>query len=313
MAQATGARQFEMMNRHHTTKGFVDDSRHDHVSPRQRSETADRRRAHQHSTSSTAAKRAGGFVWIGLEDPDQTELWTFAEQLGLHPLAVIDAVTGKQQPKVQSYDEHLSVVVWVLHRHRSQRLDVGGLFLFVRDALLLTVQRDMGTHPLDLAAILDATETTLEGGAGGGLYDVMANAAGTYAEVASEIEVALERLETDVFDEARTEDRAAVCRVGQQVGDVNRAVSSLARALEMSRDHVSHLVVGSEKIEPYLRDLLDDLAGTAQLVSDQSVALDGVVARHQSNISNQQNDDTRKISAFAALLSVPPSSPGYTE
>jgi len=48
-----------------------------------------------------------------------------------------------------------------------------------------------------------------------------------------------------------------------------------------------------------------DLAATAQLVSDQGIALDGVVSSHESNISNQQNDDTRKISAFAALLSVP--------
>jgi magnesium transporter len=274
---------------------------HEHTDPKPLSD------AQRTSPSSAiaAARKAAGFVWIGLEDPDEKEMTGFASTLGLHPLAVIDAVTGKQQPKVQSYDEHLFVVMWTLRQQRSGKLSVGGLFLFVRDGLLLTVQRDMGKHPLDLAAILDATETTLEAGAVGGLYGLMANIAGTYSTLASEVEVALEELERDVFDDTRKEDGAAIYRLRQEIGKLQRAVSSLAKALELSREHLSDLVVGSRNIEPYLRDLLDDLAGTAQLVSDQGVALDGVVSSHESNISNQQNDDTRKISAFAALLSVP--------
>jgi magnesium transporter len=79
-------------------------------------------------------------------------------------------------------------------------------------------------------------------------------------------------------------------------------VSSLAKALETSKDRVGKLTVGSKRLEPYLLDLL---AGTAQLVSDQGSALDGVVSTHENNVASHQNIDTRKISAFAALLSVP--------
>jgi magnesium transporter len=253
-----------------------------------------------------AAKRAGGFVWIGLEDPDENEMAELAEALGLHPLAVSDAVTGRQQPKVQDFDEHLFVVLWALvQRKRSQVPDVGTLLLFLRDGLLLTVQRDTKSDPIDIAGMLEDRRTPVSDGALGGLYSVMYAVSIGYSDLASEIERKLEKLEEQVFDRHRTESADEIYRLRQQIGKLQRAVSSLARALETSEEHLAKVTVGHEEVEPYLRDLMADLAGTAQLISDQGVALDGVLSSHENNVASQQNVDTRKISAFAALLSVP--------
>ena len=41
----------------------------------------------------------GSFLWIGLKDPTATEFDEVDEELGLHPLAVEDAVRGRQRPK----------------------------------------------------------------------------------------------------------------------------------------------------------------------------------------------------------------------
>ncbi len=251
------------------------------------------------------AKKAGGFVWIGLEDPDEKEMADLAERLELHPLPTLDATTGKQQPKIQSYDQHLFVVMWLLHKSPQSRLRVGELFMFVRDGLLVTVQRDMRGHPVDVPQILEATETSLHAGSVGALYGVMANIANTYSDLAGDVEKDLEHLEHQVFDQDEKDDGAMIYRLRQELGKLQRAVSSFAKALETSRDRLDKLAIGNKVLEPYLRDLLDDLAGTAQLVSDQGSALDGVVSSHENNVASQQNDDTRKISAFAALLSVP--------
>lgn len=48
-----------------------------------------------------AAKRAGGFAWIGLTNPSGAEVDDLGQEFGLHPLAVKDARSGRQQPKVQ--------------------------------------------------------------------------------------------------------------------------------------------------------------------------------------------------------------------
>lgn len=253
-----------------------------------------------------AAKRAGGFVWIGLEDPDAKEMGELAEALGLHPLPVADAVTGKQQPKIQSFDDHLFVVLWALMNPGIDKpVTVGEVFVFVRDGMLLTVQRNAGKQPLEIEKIFRGVETQLAEGAVGGLYGIMSHVSAGYTETASDVEKELEKIETQVFDNHRKESGERIYRLRQQIGKLQRAVSSLASALEASKDHLGALVVGHEKLEPYLRDLLDDLSGTGQLVSDQGAALDGVLSSHENNVASQQNDDTRKISAFAALLSVP--------
>ena len=82
-------------------------------------------------------------------------------------------------------------------------------------------------------------------------------------------------------------------------------MSSLARSLESSREHFASVSVAGHEVEPYVRDLLDRLTGTAEVLRDQSSTLDAVVASHENNAASRQNDDTRRISAIAALLSVP--------
>lgn len=251
-----------------------------------------------------AAKRAGGFVWVGLSEPNEAEIGAFAESLDLHPFAVSDAVTGKQQPKFQNYPQHLFVVVWSLvEPPRSS--GVGELMIFVRAGLVLTVQRNMGKKPIDIGAVLAEDPGILKLGAVGALYRILTNTVKGYTEEAARVENELEKLEQQVFDSTITESEEEIYRLRQRIGKLNRAVSAIAAALGASREHLDSLTVGQEKLGPHLQDLLDDLAGTSQLVDDQGRALDGVVSSHENNVARRQGEDTRKISAIAALLSVP--------
>ena len=45
--------------------------------------------------------RPGSFLWIGLKDPTQAEFDEVNDELQLHPLAVEDAVHGRQRAKVE--------------------------------------------------------------------------------------------------------------------------------------------------------------------------------------------------------------------
>jgi len=257
-------------------------------------------------TALSAVKRSGGFVWIGLEDPDADELAPFVELLGLHPLAVKDALTGKQQPKIQVYPGHLFVVLWALsEQSRSRTSSVGEVFLFLSDNLLLSVQRDFGKHPLNIPEIFEGQETVLREGALGAMYGVMTHIANTYSNQASDIEEELEKLEQQVFDQSKPENSERLYRLRLHIGKLKRAVSSIEAAWKKSEDHLSGLTIDHANLAPYVNDLLDDLSGTSQLIADQGAAIEGLLSSHENNVASQQNVDTRKISAIAALLSVP--------
>ena len=101
------------------------------------------------------------------------------------------------------------------------------------------------------------------------------------------------------------EDHRRIYKVRKDIGRIDRAVSSIAAALRESTGHLDTLTVGTEQIVPYLHDLLDDAAGTAALINNQSRALDAVLSSHENNVAARQNKDMRTISSFAALLALP--------
>jgi magnesium transporter len=58
-----------------------------------------------------ACREQRGLAWIGLHEPTEEEFSSVAQEFGLHPLAVEDAVKAHQRPKLERYDETLFVVL----------------------------------------------------------------------------------------------------------------------------------------------------------------------------------------------------------
>src|SRR5690348_11046745 len=59
-----------------------------------------------------AARRdEGGFVWLGLFEPDEEELAQVREIFGLHELAVEDTLNIHMRPKIEAYDDVQLVIL----------------------------------------------------------------------------------------------------------------------------------------------------------------------------------------------------------
>lgn len=251
------------------------------------------------------AKRHDGFVWLHLIDPDEDTINEAREVLGIHPIAAADVVSGRQQPKVQMFAGHLFILLWSISpAGDSDDLELGQTFLYIGDGWLLTVQRG-GGRPTDLPELLLNAPEELRNGAVPAAYTIMADVVDGYAKAAADVETELEELEEQVFTESTTEDHRRIYKIRKDIGRVDRAVSSIAAGLRESTEHLETLTVGREHIVPYLHDLLDDAAGTAALINNQSRALDAILSSHENNVSARQNKDMRTISAFAALLALP--------
>lgn len=252
------------------------------------------------------AKRHHGFVWLHLVDPEEETVDRARETLGIHPIAAADVVSGRQQPKVQKFAEHLFILLWtILPRGESGDLVLGQTYLYIGDGWLLTVQRGEGGELTDLPRLLDDAPENLRNGAMPAAYTIMADVVDGYAKAAADVESDLETLEEQVFNESTTEDHRRIYKIRKDIGRIDRAVSSIAAALRESTQHLEALTVGQDEIVPYLHDLLDDAAGTAALINNQSRALDAILSSHENNVSARQNKDMRTISAFAALLALP--------
>jgi len=255
----------------------------------------------------TSTSEAGGFVWIGLTDPDPAQLEALGVAVGLHPLIRDDIAGGRQQPKVQWFDEQLFIVLRALHSIAGgSETTMSELYVFARPGILVTVGPGRAQGGFEVSAALDAAYPAVLGfGTLGAVHAIVASVVRGFLSVARDIEEELGGLEDQVFDETQKDDTLRIYQLRRRIGRVDRAVTTLAVAFENSRDKLvdySHVHPG---LAPYVADLIEDLAGAARLANDQQTALDGVISSHENAVASEQNSDSRTISAFAALLAIP--------
>ncbi len=96
-------------------------------------------------------KRRDGFVWIGLFEPDEEQIQGVADTFGLHELAVEDAVTAHQRPKLDRYEETLFMVLKTVRyiEHESpttanEIVETGEIMAFLGKNFIVTVRH--GKH-----------------------------------------------------------------------------------------------------------------------------------------------------------------------
>ena len=113
----------------------------------------------------------------------------------------------------------------------------------------------------------------------------------------------VDEIEESVFSADRTNDSARMYVLKREIAEVRRAVLPL-------REPVLRLASGdipavTEEATPFFRDVSDHLARAAETVDGLDSLLSTAFDAHLAQISVQQNDDMRKISAGAALIVVP--------
>ncbi|MDQ1735332.1 MAG: magnesium transporter, partial [Pseudonocardiales bacterium] len=76
-------------------------------------------------------RERNGMAWIGLYRPNASEIRSVANEFGLHELAVEDAVSAHQRPKLERYDSTLFTVLRpARYLDNIERVEFGELHIF---------------------------------------------------------------------------------------------------------------------------------------------------------------------------------------
>ncbi|QKE84791.1 magnesium/cobalt transporter CorA [Arthrobacter sp. NEB 688] len=244
------------------------------------------------------------FLWIGLKDPTQEEFDEVNVELQLHPLAVEDAVKGRQRAKVELFDDTVFVVLKPLrYIDRTSDIETGEVMVFVGDHFVVTVRRGELTPLTGIRAHLEADPELLRGGPLAVLHGVLDRVVDGYVEIDAEVQTDLDEIETAVFSDART-DTAAIYRLKREVLEFRRAVLPLAEPLRMLH-HSPRSPVPEGELRLQLRDVSDHLQSVLDHVESYDDLLSGILSAHLAQVSVQQNDDMRRISAWVAMAALP--------
>ncbi|WP_156216800.1 magnesium and cobalt transport protein CorA [Actinomadura litoris] len=243
------------------------------------------------------------FVWIGLFEPDEAEFELVKEELHLHPLAAEDAVTAHQRPKMERYGDTLFVVLKTLsYIDETSDIEVGEIMVFLEKDVVVTVRHGAGNPLGPVRRHLEDSPELLKHGAASVLYAVCDEVVDRYGLVVHEVEVDIIGLEKAVFDPSARDVTEDVYSLKREVLEFRTAEDPLIPVLqEIVRGRVSEC--GSTR--EYFRDVLDHLLMVDGQVDAHNELLNSVLTAHLALLGKQQNEDMRKISAWAAIIAVP--------
>ena len=246
----------------------------------------------------------GDFLWIGLKNPTQAEFDEVDDELQLHPLAVEDAINGRQRAKIELYDSTVFVVLKPLHYlDETSDIETGELMVFVGDRFVVTVRRGEPGPLVGLRHTLESDPERLRLGPMAVLHAIVDSVVDTYRAIDAEIGTDLDEIETRVFSGEQM-DSASIYRLKREVLEFRRAAAPLSLPLGLlHRSDRSPVPEGELRL--LLRDVSDHLQGVIDHVESYDRLLTDVLGAHLAQISVQQNSDMRRISAWVAIAAVP--------
>jgi magnesium transporter len=254
------------------------------------------------------ARRHRGFVWLGLREPTMEQFAPIASAFGIHDLAARQAVMTSQRPKVE---RHGSVTMFALRttryvEHReltetSEVVETGEILIFIGDWFVVTVRHGAPGELSSLRHDLEQRPDLLRWGPWAVAYAICDQLVDTYLAVADGIEADLENIEDQVFARATTDRIAHIYQLKRELVEFRRAVAPLQRPLAELIDEASRL---PRETRRYLRDVHDHLLRVVERVNSYDELLNSVLAARLAQVSVMQNNDMRKIAAWAAIAAM---------
>ena len=244
------------------------------------------------------------FVWVGLHEPTKYELDTVAGLYDLHPLAVEDALRAHQRPKLERYDETSFLTLKTLwYVDENDAVETGEINVFIGPNFVVTVRHGSGGGLHDARVALEGMQNVLIHGPSAVVYAVCDQVVDAYEVVASSLVTDVDEVEASVFATHRTNDSARIYVLKRELAEMRRAVLPLRDPL--NRFAAGDLHVVDADAAPYFRDVADHLNRVAETMDSLETLLSAAFEAHLAQISIQQNDDMRKISAAVGLIAAP--------
>ena len=251
-------------------------------------------------------------VWVDLCGPNKVELHELARELGLHELAVEDALGPHQRPKLDHYATHRFLSCHAVRLDpEGPALDDTEIDAFVGDRWLITVRENDRFSMDPVLQHWDRSSELATYGVSFLLYGLLDVVIDEYFDVVRAFEEYVDDVSESIFDErplnpAEQRDwfgmRRALVKFNRLVGPMREAVSALMR-----REHG----VVPEDLYPYYQDVYDHILR----VSESSDSLRDLVATIvETNLSLRdfrQNQIVKKVSGWAAIIAIPAAITGY--
>ena len=250
------------------------------------------------------AESARGFAWVGLVEPTIEEFDAVRREFDLHELAVEDAVSAHQRPKLETYDDTLFLVIKTAqYVAAAENVVIGEVMVFVGPDFVITVRHGEAGGLGDVRERLEESPELLQRGPGAALHAIVDRIVDAYEPVVAGVRESIDQVEAEVFSTDNNNPVERIYKLRREALEFGHAVAPLWTALqELTVPGRSHV---DPELLPYFRDVADHAARVSDQIEGFGHLLAGVLQANLTQVSVRQNEDMRRISAWVAIVAVP--------
>lgn len=248
-------------------------------------------------------KISNSVLWISLSDPSVAELERLLPQFTLQQRVIEEMQTKHRRPKVVEY-EGLSLVVAITFTAEQGVLRFGETQLLFGDGFLISVWRNTELTDQEIQGYLEESPDLIARGADYIAAEILDFITDDYTQSLLQFENSVEKAETHFFvGRSQKKDIEQVYYLRRSLLRIQSSISPLSElSRRFTRQNVSYI---GDDSRAYFAEVADRIARQAELISALRDTLAFAFEGGMMIIQLQQNDITRKLAAWAAIIAIP--------
>ncbi len=247
------------------------------------------------------AGHPGQVVWVDLLDPTREELAWIGGLYSLHPLALEDALKGRQRPKLEHYGTHVFMVLFdASFKRQTGQVELQEVDVFVGPGIVVTSHRE------PVPGLRQAKERWFESpealgeGAGFLLYLIADTLVDGYFPVLDSIQDALDALEERLFFQYEPSLLNDLFALKKQLLLFRRVVGPSRDAFVMLVRREVPLI--GQNTVLHLQDVYDHLIRITDAIDLYRDLVSSSVEAYMSLAANRTNDTMKRLTTISAVL-----------
>jgi magnesium transporter len=251
-------------------------------------------------------------VWMDVTEPTGREFALIADEFALNPLAVEDAVSAGQRPKLDHYDDHVFISLYDVELDLTTgQLDSVELSVFAAPRYLITVRKNPRFDMNEVMQRWDDTGHLAKHGIGfllWGLLDVVVDG---HFETVQHLDDGIEALEDLLFD-----DRPRAPEVQRRSFELRKSLVMLRRVVLPTREVLNALMrreldIVDADLMPYYQDVYDHVLRATDWTDSLRDLVSTILETNLTIQSNRMNEIMKAVTSWAAIAAVPTVITGY--
>lgn len=250
-------------------------------------------------------QRTDTVVWVDFCGPSKEDLDELAVELGLHELAVEDALGPHQRPKLDHYTTHNFLVCHAVTLNDDGTLTESEIDAFINTRWLVTVRKDDAFALDPVTARWDRSTDLAVHGVSFLLYGLLDAVVDTYFDTLQRFDDFYDEISEGIFAEEPIppsqqkhwfQTRQALIRFHRLVVPVREVVSGLMR-----REHSAV----ADDLYPYFQDVYDHVLRVSESTDALRDLVSTIVEANLSLRDYRTNQIAKQVTSWAAIIAVP--------